>query len=188
MPAKGTKQPYRTFGSCRNHYRNCHNMIAGGLKKTYCSPACSTQYRNRVQSPPHKGCELCGQLFASQDAKSWHCSSCKPWVAARTRQARVIMEHAGHDDIRIVLWQLWQYKDAESCEVCGRPFDEGPRGRYVRHIDHCHKTGRIRGALCGSCNVIIGYAEENWAKLSLLINYLIHQEERTRQYIRVTAE
>ena len=34
-----------------------------------------------------------------------------------------------------------------TCYICGSP----PRTRAL-HIDHSHKTGKVRGLLCHSCN------------------------------------
>ncbi len=43
-------------------------------------------------------------------------------------------------------------------------------------LDHCHKTGKIRGILCNNCNSIIGLCKENIETLSKLISYLeLHQ-------------
>lgn len=39
-------------------------------------------------------------------------------------------------------------------------------------IDHCHKTGKIRGLLCFSCNIILGHVEEKQNRLQNLIDYL----------------
>lgn len=40
------------------------------------------------------------------------------------------------------------------------------------HIDHCHKTGKIRGILCGRCNVTIGYFKDDPDRLLLAAEYL----------------
>lgn len=47
------------------------------------------------------------------------------------------------------------------------------------HIDHDHKTNKIRGLLCNSCNTAIGYAKDNKIILQNLINYLVQHEEQT---------
>lgn len=40
------------------------------------------------------------------------------------------------------------------------------------NIDHCHKTGKIRGVLCGYCNNILGRAHDNIEVLQRAIDYL----------------
>ncbi len=40
------------------------------------------------------------------------------------------------------------------------------------HLDHDHKTGKIRGVLCHKCNTGIGLFEDNPAKLRKAIIYL----------------
>ena len=42
------------------------------------------------------------------------------------------------------------------CAICGR----GPIVRRLA-VDHCHKTGRIRGLLCGRCNGPLGWYEQH---------------------------
>lgn len=42
----------------------------------------------------------------------------------------------------------------------------------ARFIDHCHKTGKIRGALCHGCNVGIGNFKDSPALLKRAIRYL----------------
>lgn len=39
-------------------------------------------------------------------------------------------------------------------------------------IDHCHKTGKVRGLLCQFCNSLIGYARDDVTILQNAINYL----------------
>jgi Recombination endonuclease VII len=39
-------------------------------------------------------------------------------------------------------------------------------------IDHCHKTKRVRGLLCNTCNLAIAYFKDNVEFLQKAIDYL----------------
>lgn len=39
-------------------------------------------------------------------------------------------------------------------------------------IDHCHKTGKIRGILCSRCNTALGGFNDDIKLLDKAINYL----------------
>jgi len=55
------------------------------------------------------------------------------------------------------------------CPICQR----GLAGLERRgHIDHDHKTGRVRGILCARCNVGIGYFKDDPARLRRALEYL----------------
>ena len=55
------------------------------------------------------------------------------------------------------------------CAICG----SYPVTRRL-HIDHCHKTNRVRGLLCIRCNHGIGFLKDDVAILSKAIEYLTH--------------
>jgi hypothetical protein len=40
-------------------------------------------------------------------------------------------------------------------------------------IDHCHKTGLVRGLLCHKCNSAIGYMNDDVALLQAAVEYLL---------------
>lgn len=56
------------------------------------------------------------------------------------------------------------------CALCR---SDKPHARYGRfHIDHCHKTDRIRGLLCAKCNLGLGSLGEDVGLLYRAIDYI----------------
>jgi hypothetical protein len=54
------------------------------------------------------------------------------------------------------------------CALCSKP----PKSRNL-DVDHCHKTGRVRGLLCPTCNsAILGHIESKGITLEQLAAYL----------------
>lgn len=69
-----------------------------------------------------------------------------------------------HDQVIEMLEQR-NYK----CDICGNESDH----RYAKLcVDHNHETGKVRGMLCFSCNVMIGQGRDNTEVLSNAIKYL----------------
>lgn len=64
------------------------------------------------------------------------------------------------------------YAQRGACAICGdRASGKGPSGRRL-NIDHCHKTGKVRGLLCVSCNRALGWFRDNPELLRKAIVYL----------------
>ncbi|MFN0028555.1 MAG: endonuclease VII domain-containing protein [Acidimicrobiales bacterium] len=61
------------------------------------------------------------------------------------------------------------------CAVCG--FDD-PRSSRGWAVDHCHDTNLVRGITCQSCNVILGHAKDDPARLRVAADYLEHHAAR----------
>lgn len=49
-------------------------------------------------------------------------------------------------------------KQGGLCAICGTD-KPSPHGKKQFSVDHCHVSGRVRGLLCGKCNVCIGWKE-----------------------------
>jgi hypothetical protein len=61
------------------------------------------------------------------------------------------------------------------CEVCGAV----PDPRKGLHFDHCHTHGHFRGWLCRECNLILGHAHDDPARLLKLVAYLERNTQGT---------
>lgn len=57
-----------------------------------------------------------------------------------------------------------------SCAICGST-ESGGIGPHFS-IDHCHKTGVVRGLLCRGCNTGIGSFKDDTTVLAKAISYL----------------
>ena len=62
--------------------------------------------------------------------------------------------------------------DKENCDVCGVKMTADRKGGNMRCVDHCHTTGKIRGALCAKCNSAEGYLKSDVEIVRNLLNYL----------------
>ena len=56
------------------------------------------------------------------------------------------------------------------CAVC-KTATHSNCGRAL-HVDHCHATGKIRGLLCGKCNSLLGFVNDDVKLLDAAKEYL----------------
>lgn len=118
---------------------------------------------NPVTSPSEKRCKVCGTVkplteFQKLRRKYLHsyCRSCQNDRAKKDSR----WERYGPALVA---------KQRGLCAICGVSFNKreykggGPFRKTIKLnvpcVDHCHKTGKIRGALCYSCNVQLGKLE-----------------------------
>ena len=75
----------------------------------------------------------------------------------------------------ITLDQFTEMKTAQRglCAICEQP-ETATRGGKVRElcVDHCHKTGKVRGLLCKSCNIALGEMRDSATRFRAAAIYL----------------
>ncbi len=67
-------------------------------------------------------------------------------------------------------------KQDNRCSICKNIFkeiiDKSKRRRGGFVVDHCHKTGKVRGLLCSKCNSGLGYFKDSVDNLYMAIQYV----------------
>lgn len=63
------------------------------------------------------------------------------------------------------------------CKICKRSDSDTLKGKVnpigsKLHVDHCHKTGKVRGLLCCGCNTFLGKIEKFRNILPEFLKYL----------------
>ena len=69
--------------------------------------------------------------------------------------------------ISIEEWDRMAAEQGGRCAICRR--------EKIRHTDHCHATGKVRGLLCHGCNLGLGGFRDSQEALIRAINYLDRQ-------------
>lgn len=137
--------------------------------------------KNRVRPPAPAGCKHC--LDCAQvkpldefcnnrrngDGKAAYCKDCHN---ARSRETRDRLYGGGR---HYHLMRRYGVGDADVaamieaqgglCAIC-----EGPLERP--HVDHDHKTGKVRGILCFNCNAGLGKFQDKVEVMALAVEYL----------------
>lgn len=66
------------------------------------------------------------------------------------------------------------YSQDGVCAICGKPETElhNDGGSKSLTVDHNHKTGKVRGLLCGRCNRVLGLLNDDYELLKSCLDYL----------------
>lgn len=72
--------------------------------------------------------------------------------------------------ISLVEYEAMLKKQNGVCVICSKDSNHKKQGCF--HVDHNHKTGKVRGLLCIRCNTIIGNSKEDVDILKKAIGYI----------------
>lgn len=88
------------------------------------------------------------------------------------QRSRVVKRFKNYG-ITEIQYQSLLVQQKHCCAICEQPLDcSGKRGRRAVNIDHCHLTNRVRGLLCGGCNLALGIFKDSEELLIQAIEYL----------------
>ena len=63
------------------------------------------------------------------------------------------------------------------CAICRKP-NHLLGGKQQLHVDHNHKTGKVRELLCHTCNTTLGKVNESLDVLFALVAYVLKHKEK----------
>jgi len=127
--------------------------------RRYCSRACwsravNTPQRMAVVRAAHTNpdwrkasharlCKLCGGEYMPTSNRQSVCGLCAPDKSARARARRYGLSAQQVEELFS--------RHGGLCWICKK--------NPAQTIDHCHATGKVRGALCRGCNMALHFVE-----------------------------
>ncbi len=90
------------------------------------------------------------------------------WRADQTPRRKKDQQLRVKFGITIERYEEMSLEQEHKCAICGQP-SKAPRALAV---DHCHNTGKVRGLLCGNCNLGMGKLNDSKELLMKAIMYL----------------
>jgi len=131
-----------------------HCGTAVARRVAFCSELC--RRRDRLNAPCVRlACLVCDtQLPEDAMLGTKFCS-----VDCRRMESRARRYAISPRDLRVML------AETDRCQICGTPCPD-------LAVDHCHATLKVRGLLCGQCNVGIGMFADDPGRLQAAIDYL----------------
>ncbi|WP_282202320.1 endonuclease domain-containing protein [Kitasatospora fiedleri] len=119
-----------------------------------------------------KNCEECGSKYPSIGPSRYCGDACRNHVQSL---------HATGGLYNLNLNQVRLVREVRSCMICKSKDSGFESGIFA--VDHCHDTNTVRGALCQSCNFMLGNAKDSVDTLLSAIKYLTkdHSQEAWNQ-------
>ena len=111
-----------------------------------------------------------------KDNKDIYKQKAKEWKAANPEKLKLSQKKNWLKSEYGLNWEefLNKYNGQEGkCDICGTFLELMHTNKTKQpFVDHCHKTGQIRGLLCHHCNMGIGNFKENQTNLDNAKKYL----------------
>ena len=124
-------------------------------------------------------CAGCNKPFKKQ-SKSGYCASCfhsnvnnikteygkNRWSSGISKKQNWKARGA-----KLTEQDIADYEKEIACGICGKSFNND------KVLDHCHETGRYRGALCRQCNTSLGKLGDD---INLVISRLKNYSDKVK--------
>ena len=133
------------------------------------------QKNNKGKKGLHSKCKECVNIYSK---RHYH----EGYKVIKKSKDILNHEQKKHKNRSNMLWTYYRLREDDyrkildkqkgCCAICEKSLINPKYSNNDCHVDHCHKTGIVRGLLCGNCNALIGYAKENINILNNSIKYL----------------
>ena len=148
-----------------------------GFPREVCMVCCIRNERAKIRRESRReahdaGLKFCGECDEAKPLEAFvdtspdklrgrfaRCRACAPSPSAWTAEGRY-----GLTSDTVTRLQ------SSPCELCRLPAKENRHGKS--YIDHCHKSGRVRGPLCAACNHGLGQFRDSPDLLRAAAEYL----------------
>lgn len=115
----------------------------------------------------NKLCRWCSEGFEPQAPSHLYCSDeCKD----RARTDRYYISKYG---ISVFEVEALLKEQNNLCAICQKEGFKMHNGVFMSlNLDHCHKSGEVRGLLCHNCNRALGLFKDDISVMKRAIDYL----------------
>lgn len=140
-----------------------------------------------------KKCTRCGEekpisnfyVERRYKGKPYYNARCKPCACEVAKEWR-IRKYGSNERGHRALWLKHKYnldideydrkidEQGGICPICKRSPESHPKSTRYKFfpVDHCHRTGKIRGIICHDCNLAIGLLQEDVDRIGRIVSYL----------------
>ncbi len=143
---------------------------------------CTKCKLNKSKTEFHKNqnkCKACVKIYCKEYNKRVGVVARASAYAKNPKNIKRIIKNKRDSNIRIKYKiesedydSLFESQDGV-CAICGLPETEQRKGQIkMLSVDHNHETGKVRGLLCGNCNIGIGNLQDNLDILASAVSYL----------------
>lgn len=134
---------------------------------------------------PDKECHICGTTFTPTSNTAKFCSRpCRlehrrhvgreRWKCPKYRAKHKAGGLKRKYNITQQEYDTMLENQNNGCKICGK--NALDNGRTLP-VDHCHKTGEIRGILCDICNRSLGFLEDDIDRILNAAFYLMEAQD-----------
>lgn len=138
--------------ACYSKFKNSRDFVAIGRKRA--DIGCGHVGRRVVANG------MCQTCYVA------HQRRLDPEKTRRERKSEALRRAYG---INIEQFEAICKAQGGMCAICEKALGPGHRS----HVDHCHKTGRVRGVLCSMCNRALGMLGDDEDGISRALAYIV---------------